>query len=207
MANNRRTASTATLRTKRSRAFRVNRETFIGSGSPWANPFQRRTHPVRDIIDQFERWLDYSADLDARWIRNHISDLIDQHLVCDCSGSACHGEILLQRVERARRAAQPPAEWMHIAVPAARQNAGAKPATTNFIVALSGKTPDDVVVNAPRAAAWMTGKSLAEITEWTTMRGGVLINTEDVPALARRAAIARHPSSQGRPQRLAALGA
>lgn len=208
MAANQRAIVTPTLRTKRTRGFRVNREVFIGSESPWANPFQRRTHQTVDILDQFERWFDKSDDLDARWMRRHLTDLVDRHLACDCSGRFCHGEILLKRAERAKLTLASPAEWMHITLPT--HPAGdhtAQPSSTSFIVALSGKTPQDVVVNAPRAAAWMTGRSLREISEWTALHGGVMVNTEDVPALARQAAIARHPSSRARPQRLAALGA
>jgi hypothetical protein len=65
------------------------------SGSKWANPF--KLHQIgatfearKEAIAQYERYLHDSGLID------HVHELRGKDLVCWCSPSSCHGDVLLR---------------------------------------------------------------------------------------------------------------
>jgi hypothetical protein len=63
--------------------------------SPWANPFPIGSERDRAaVLEHFERWVRFSDDPKAVWIRAHLEELRGARLGCWCAPRyACHGGI------------------------------------------------------------------------------------------------------------------
>ncbi len=86
---------------------------YIGrprAGQPWGwgNPFMiGQAHPVMkhrmsraEVVEAFERWLAFSSDPRAEWMRDNIHTLKGKHLKCFCKPQQCHGDVLAKYAER-----------------------------------------------------------------------------------------------------------
>ena len=74
---------------------------YIGRPSPWGNPFKVDTRNgllgSRDIV--IERFRQYAEDRLAD-NPNWLDQLKGKDLVCFCKPLACHGDVLLELLER-----------------------------------------------------------------------------------------------------------
>jgi hypothetical protein len=73
----------------------------IDRTTKWGNPFPMRNEQYRDhVIKQYRKWLaiqEFNGTL-------NIDELLDaKRLGCWCAPRACHGDVLLERVNERRR--------------------------------------------------------------------------------------------------------
>ncbi len=69
---------------------------YIGRGTVWGNPFVVGKHGTRDeVIEMYREWLAGQWDLIER-----LDELRGKVLGCSCKPKACHGDILVELVDR-----------------------------------------------------------------------------------------------------------
>lgn len=69
---------------------------FIGRGSPWGNPYVIGRDGWRDeVCDKFEK---------KRLPYLDLTKLVGHDLVCYCKPARCHGDAILERIERIQEA-------------------------------------------------------------------------------------------------------
>ena len=72
---------------------------YIGRGSVWGNPYIIGEHGTRDeVIALYEIHLENM--LTKRYYRYKLLELYGKDLVCFCKPQRCHGDIILDRVNR-----------------------------------------------------------------------------------------------------------
>lgn len=88
-------------------------DAYIGRGSAWGNPF--KIGPDGDRADVLRKYKDYLLRGEGRRLLQRIGELEDQTLGCFCANAGgltttdetlCHGQLLLQLIERRRLAIQ-----------------------------------------------------------------------------------------------------
>ena len=86
---------------------REDHDVLIDRTTPWGNPFTHgpsslakwRVETRAEAIKSFQRWVLYSEDPAAEWIRDHLSELQGKRLGCWCYPKDCHGRILAALVD------------------------------------------------------------------------------------------------------------
>lgn len=75
-------------------------DVYIGRPSPWGNPFSLKKEEDRDIvIKKYRTWLGAKiASGDIK--KEELLKLRGKTLGCWCSPRACHGDVLLETIER-----------------------------------------------------------------------------------------------------------
>jgi hypothetical protein len=74
----------------------VDSEVYIGRGSKWGNPFIIGKDGDRTaVISKYRDYLDKNDSL-----LNSLSELKDKTLVCFCKPQACHGDVLVEYMEK-----------------------------------------------------------------------------------------------------------
>ena len=70
-------------------------DVYIGRGSKWGNPYRIGVHGSRDeVIAKYRDYLESNEHL-----KRSLPELRDKNLVCYCKPKACHGDVLLEKVE------------------------------------------------------------------------------------------------------------
>jgi hypothetical protein len=69
---------------------------YIGRGTIWGNPFEiPRDGNREEVIEMYREWLAGQWDLIER-----LDELRGKVLGCSCKPKACHGDILVELVDR-----------------------------------------------------------------------------------------------------------
>lgn len=70
---------------------------YIGRGSAWGNPFKITYESSREeVIKKFKEYAINRLKNEPDW----LVPLIGQDLVCYCAPLACHGDVLIELIER-----------------------------------------------------------------------------------------------------------
>ena len=83
---------------------------LIDRSTPWGNPFIIGVNGNRDEVcniyeSWLERWIKYKEEsniligiriFNNKWVMAHVKELRGKDLVCWCSPSRCHGNILIE---------------------------------------------------------------------------------------------------------------
>jgi hypothetical protein len=71
-------------------------DVYIGRPSKWGNPFEIGTDGTReDVIRKYREWVQTQPEL-----MNALGELEGQRLGCWCKPKACHGDVLVELVNR-----------------------------------------------------------------------------------------------------------
>ena len=71
-------------------------DVYIGRGSKWGNPYSIGVDGTREIvIAKYKRWL-----LNQPPLLNELGQLKGKVLGCWCKPLACHGDVLVELLER-----------------------------------------------------------------------------------------------------------
>jgi hypothetical protein len=74
-------------------------EVYIGRGSKWGNPFKIGEHGTREeVIDKYKTYLAEKYDL-----LESLHELDGKTLVCYCKPKACHGDVLVELINKTER--------------------------------------------------------------------------------------------------------
>ncbi|MCK9417469.1 DUF4326 domain-containing protein [Candidatus Dojkabacteria bacterium] len=80
---------------------------YIGRPSKWGNPFthipDRKTlakYVVKTREESIEAYRDYILNGDGKHLLNDLHELKDKTLGCWCKPKSCHGDILVELVEK-----------------------------------------------------------------------------------------------------------
>jgi len=69
---------------------------YIGRGSPWGNPFKIGVDGTREeVIEKYKEWI-----LSQQPLLNEIHKLKGKVLGCFCKPKACHGDVLVELLEK-----------------------------------------------------------------------------------------------------------
>ena len=75
---------------------REHYDVYIGRGSKWGNPYSIGVDGTREIvIAKYKRWL-----LNQPPLLNELGQLKGKVLGCWCKPLACHGDVLVELLER-----------------------------------------------------------------------------------------------------------
>jgi len=75
---------------------KVPHDVYIGRGSRWGNPFKIGVDGTReDVIEKYRVWI-----LSQPPLLNEISVLRGKVLGCWCKPKACHGDVLVELLEK-----------------------------------------------------------------------------------------------------------
>lgn len=70
---------------------------YIGRPSVWGNPFTMKFESERDkVVDKFQEYANNKLKQEPDW----LLPLVGRDLACYCYPKRCHGDVLLQSVER-----------------------------------------------------------------------------------------------------------
>lgn len=70
---------------------------YIGRGSPWGNPFKIGTHGDRDeVIAKFYVYMLGKLEQNPKF----LEVLKEKDLVCFCKPLACHGDVIVEYLEK-----------------------------------------------------------------------------------------------------------
>ncbi len=73
-------------------------DVYIGRGSKWGNPFIIGPDGTRqDVVDKYRQWITTG---DGMHLLQDLWELKDKALGCFCSPKACHGDVLVELVEK-----------------------------------------------------------------------------------------------------------
>lgn len=72
-------------------------DVYIGRGSIWGNPFKigRDGGTREEVIQKYGEWIQSRPDLLAR-----LDELKDKVLGCFCYPKACHGDVLIELLQK-----------------------------------------------------------------------------------------------------------
>ena len=75
-------------------------DVYIGRGSPFGNPFVVGLHISREVaITKFKQY--FYDKLETDWqFRNNVIMLTGKILGCFCKPLACHGDVIVEYLER-----------------------------------------------------------------------------------------------------------
>ena len=74
-------------------------DVYIGRGSKWGNPFVIGKDGNREeVIEKYDVWLSSNIKL----LMLLLVELEGMRLGCFCKPSACHGDVLVEYIERMR---------------------------------------------------------------------------------------------------------
>jgi Domain of unknown function (DUF4326) len=69
---------------------------YIGRPSKWGNPFVIGKHGTRtEVIEKYRAYI-----LSRPWLMATLPELRGKNLVCWCAPEPCHGDVLLELVQR-----------------------------------------------------------------------------------------------------------
>lgn len=82
---------------------RVPYDVYIGRGSKWGNPFshmnntkaQFKVNTREEAINSYREWIKNQPHL-----LNSLHELKGKTLCCFCKPSACHGDVLVELIEK-----------------------------------------------------------------------------------------------------------
>ena len=73
-------------------------DVYIGRPSKWGNPFMIGRDGTREqVIAKYRNWLASNPVLLRK-----LPELVGKRLVCFCKPQACHGDVLLEMLEKLR---------------------------------------------------------------------------------------------------------
>lgn len=70
---------------------------YIGRGSPWGNPYVLGKHGDRDEV--IRKFREYASAVILEY-PDWLEPLVGKDLVCYCAPLACHGDVLLEMIEK-----------------------------------------------------------------------------------------------------------
>lgn len=71
-------------------------DVYIGRGSIWGNPFKIGRDGTREeVVQKYGEWIQSRPDLLAR-----LDELKDKVLGCFCHPKACHGDVLIELLQK-----------------------------------------------------------------------------------------------------------
>lgn len=75
---------------------KVPHDVYIGRGSRWGNPFKIGVDGTREeVIEKYKVWI-----LSQPPLLNEVSRLRGKVLGCWCKPKACHGDVLVELLEK-----------------------------------------------------------------------------------------------------------
>lgn len=75
-------------------------DVYIGRGTPWGNRFKIGVHGNREeVIELYREWFLNNKELQYKAIR----ELSGRTLGCHCKPLSCHGDVLVEFVEKNRK--------------------------------------------------------------------------------------------------------
>ena len=73
-------------------------DVYIGRGSKWGNPFKIDSANNRDtVIERYRHWI---TDGDGKHLLHELHELKGKILGCYCAPKPCHGDVLIELVNR-----------------------------------------------------------------------------------------------------------
>ena len=73
-------------------------DVYIGRPSKWGNPFEIGKDGTRaEVIEKYREWILTQPDL-----LSQLNELKGKTLGCWCSPSPCHGDVLVELIDKAR---------------------------------------------------------------------------------------------------------
>lgn len=79
--------------------YKANFDIYIGRGSKWGNPFKIGIDGDRQaVVNLYREWIIYQP------VFNDIEELRGKTLGCFCHPLPCHGDVLIEFLERNSRA-------------------------------------------------------------------------------------------------------
>lgn len=71
-------------------------DVYIGRGSKWGNPFLIRVHGTREeVLEMYRQYI-----LSNEELMNSLPELKDKILACYCKPLKCHGDILIELIDK-----------------------------------------------------------------------------------------------------------
>jgi len=74
----------------------TDNDVYIGRGSKWGNPFKIGAWSREEVIEKYNIAIQHGS---KRHLRKDLHELQGRNLVCYCSPSPCHGDVLKALVE------------------------------------------------------------------------------------------------------------
>ena len=79
--------------------YRESYDTYIGRGSKWGNPFVIGTDGNREqVIAKYKQWITQG---NGKYLLNDLHELQGKTLGCFCKPQACHGDVLVELLNKA----------------------------------------------------------------------------------------------------------
>lgn len=79
--------------------YKESYDTYIGRGSKWGNPFVIGTDGNREqVISKYRHWITQG---NGKHLLNDLHELQGKTLGCFCKPQACHGDVLVELLNKA----------------------------------------------------------------------------------------------------------
>jgi len=74
-------------------------DVYIGRGTPWGNPFGVNEYGRERCIELYRAYIERQLEEDPNLVQELLK-LKDKRLGCSCKPRACHGDVLLDLIQK-----------------------------------------------------------------------------------------------------------